>query len=333
MNSGATAPRFQSGVFIIMRHDRALTPTEKVDARAALAVLDGSGMTLEAAAIRAIGRRPIEVVDVDTAVDRFTKRCIRKNLSPVTVDDYSNKLNAFADQFEGEALEAIDRSRLNRWIEDLPIKETTRKSYRNVISVFLNWCQREDPPLVSSNVIEHHNYETPKVDRSIDILTADEAGKVLAAAGAYAPALALMMFAGTRPSEIHSSHKPPMQWKQVDTEGRIIRITSQQSKTRQARPMEGLPDNLWTWLVPGDSDDYIAPARIRQAVRIGKGAIGRWSQDICRHSFFTYHLAKYGEINRAMLIAGHENKPSTMYQHYRGVATKAEADKFFALSR
>jgi|TARA_B110001469_G_scaffold127624_1_gene149331 hypothetical protein len=30
-----------------------------------------------------------------------------------------------------------------------------------------------------------------------------------------------------------------------------------------------------------------------------------------------------------MLIAGHEEKPTVMYNHYRGLATKKEADVFF----
>jgi hypothetical protein len=100
--------------------------------------------------------------------------------------------------------------------------------------------------------------------------------------------------------------------------------------------MERLPENLWTWLSPlgvpiGDPDEFISPSRTRQATLCAKEAIGHWPQDVCRHSFFTYHLAKYENIDRAMLIAGHEEKPTVMYNHYRGLATKDEADEFFAI--
>jgi integrase len=141
-----------------------------------------------------------------------------------------------------------------------------------------------------------------------------------------------MMFAGIRPSEIRSKEKPPMEWKQVDFDERIVRITSAQSKTRNARILEGLPSNLWAFLESSHKkkeSEFIAPARYRQARKLAKESIGRWSHDVCRHSFITYHLAQFKNISETMLIAGHEGSPSTMYQKYRGLATKAEAEKYF----
>lgn len=317
-----------------MRKNRALTPEEKMDAREAITILDGSGFSLTQAALKVVGRGPVQSVLVDEGISAFLRRCIRRNLSAKTVADYQDKLNAFGDTFKHRTLESLSRTEILAWLSELPdIKESTMNSYRNTISVFLNWCSREDPPLVSANVIAGVNRDAPKTERKIEILTPDEARKVMANAGPYAPMLALMLFAGTRPSEIRSSHKPPMLWKQVDHASRIIRISAQQSKTRTARPLEDLPENIWTWLVKDGDDPHIAPGLPRQAVRRGREAIGRWPQDVCRHSFFTYHLAKFGNISKAMIIAGHEEKPNTMYQHYRGVATKAEAEEFFNIMR
>lgn len=305
-----------------------------MDARSAILILEGTGMTLEAAAIKAVGRAGlINPTAVETAVDMFIRRCIKKNLSAKTVEFYDDKLRAFSGSFGEYFMENLTRAEIREWLDSLPVKASTEKSYRNAISVFLNWARREDPPLVSTNVIDGLSSDNPKTERRIEILTPDEARKVMANAGPYAPMLALMLFAGTRPSEIRSSHKPPMLWKQVDHESKIIRISAQQSKTRAARPLEELPENVWTWLVKDGDDPHIAPGMPRQAVRRGRDAIGRWPQDVCRHSFFTYHLAKYGNISKAMMIAGHEEKPNTMYQHYRGVATKAEAEEFFNITR
>jgi integrase len=303
-----------------------------MDARAALTALEGSGMTLEQAALRAVGLRgQIDPQPVSRMIDGFIRRSIRKNLSPATTAFYQTKLDVFADTFGDRVADSVTRPEIRAWIEALPVSPATAQGYARAISVCFSWATKQEPPIVSKNPATGINDDAAKTERRIDILTPAEAEQVMRSAGTYAPMLALMLFAGVRPSEIRSQHKPPLLWRQVDTENRIIRINADQSKTRTGRPLEGLPENLWQWLQPGKSSSPVAPGRSRQATRIAKAAIGRWSQDVCRHSFFTYHLALYGDISRTMLIAGHESGPGMMYQHYRGVATKAEAEAYFAI--
>lgn len=305
-----------------------------MDARAALRVLEGSGFTLEQAALAVVGRGGSVVsTEVSVGVDAFLRRCVRKNLSPKTLEFYEDKLWAFEGAFSGRKLDSLTRPELRVWLDELPVVEPTRMGYVRAVSVCLNWCIKQDPPMLLDNPAKGLGNDGPKAARAIDILTPGEARAVMAAAGVYAPMLALMLFAGTRPSEIHSSHKPPMLWGQIDPVERIIRISAEQSKTRNARPMEELPKNLWAWLEKRGPDDApVAPGRSRQAIGLAKKAIGRWSPDVCRHSFFTYHLAAFGDISKTMIIAGHEASPAMMYQHYRGVATKAQAVEFFGIT-
>jgi hypothetical protein len=46
-----------------------------------------------------------------------------------------------------------------------------------------------------------------------------------------------------------------------------------------------------------------------------------------RHAFCTYHFAKHANENLTAQQAG--NSPAMIHQHYKGLATKAEADKWF----
>jgi hypothetical protein len=49
-----------------------------------------------------------------------------------------------------------------------------------------------------------------------------------------------------------------------------------------------------------------------------------------RHSFASYWLAKYGEINQLCRFLGHDD-PETSFKHYAKAATKREAEKFWAI--
>jgi len=306
-----------------------------MDARAALDILEGTGISMEHAAVVAAGRSAgVDAVRTERLVDGFLRAALRRNLSPRTVEFYENKLSAFAEVFEGRESAGITRREVAAWIDALPVSGTTKDGYLRALSVCFSWAGKQDPPMVRENPAKHISGFSRRRARDIDILTPEEARAVMGTAATYAPALALMLFAGVRPSEIRARHKPPLLWRQVDFAGRMIRISADQSKTRSARPLEGLPENLWSWLEaegPRDPAAPICPGMPRQAVLRAREAIGRWSQDVCRHSFFTYHLAIFGDISRAMLIAGHEGLPSTMYQHYRGAATRAEATAFFGI--
>jgi integrase len=317
-----------------MRRDRALTAAQKVDARGALAILGESEITLTQAAryiMREDDNDSISTLLTD-AIEAFLKDRIDDKLRDVTVEFYAERLDTFSDAHRNRTLDDFTRGDVMKWALARPGAKSTRKGYLNSIRAMFNWAHNQNPKLVRKDIGRGMTFRLPKQERNISILTPAEARLVMEQAGKYAPCLALMMFCGVRPSEVHGEEKPPLRWKQVHTDSSLIRINANQSKTRSARPMERLPPNLWAWL-PDDVDPeaFISPARSRQATLCGKAAIGHWPQDVCRHSFFTYFLAKYENIDRAMLIAGHEEKPSVMYKHYRGLATSAEADEFFSI--
>jgi hypothetical protein len=49
-----------------------------------------------------------------------------------------------------------------------------------------------------------------------------------------------------------------------------------------------------------------------------------------RHSFCSYWLAKHEDINRLVLLTGHDD-PDTMWRHYHRGTRKADAEKFWAI--
>ena len=304
-----------------------------MDARAALRLLEGSGLSLEEAARRAVADagRSVET-PVSVAIDAFLRDCLRRNLRESSFGFYEDKLRAFDSAARGErSMDSFDRAELRGWLDALPVAATTRRGYLAAVRAMWRWAMRQEPPMVARDVTAGLALGEPKRERSIGILTPGEAATVMAAAGSYAAMLALMLFAGVRPSEIRARGKPTMTWRQVDLVGRTVRIEAAQSKTRQPRVLEGLPANFWAWM-EACKDLPLVAGFPRQATRMAREAIGRaWPQDACRHSFATYHVAISGSVERTALLMGHEGAPGMLHRHYRGLATKAEAEVFFGI--
>lgn len=150
----------------------------------------------------------------------------------------------------------------------------------------------------------------------------------------YRAAVALMLFAGIRPEEVHGQGKPPMTWGSIDFKGKLISVPNECSKSRRRRSIEGLPAAVWAWLgEPGAPKEPITTALGINITRSAKRTAGitKWPHDALRRSFATYAVALTSDAPKVALWMGHEGNPTMLHRHYRGLATKAQADAFFAL--
>jgi integrase len=113
-----------------------------------------------------------------------------------------------------------------------------------------------------------------------------------------------------------------------------IEINSTKSKTRSRRLCE-MGDSLRQWLEPyrqrsgpvfaGHRDTYHASlTSLLASLGIPTKKNG------LRHGFCTFHFAAFGNENLTAQQAG--NSPSVIHRHYRGLATKTEAEKWFAVA-
>jgi integrase len=79
----------------------------------------------------------------------------------------------------------------------------------------------------------------------------------------------------------------------------------------------------------------ISPGRTRQALVRAQAALGigtaerrdRWPPDATRHTFAIYAFALGRDAGQVASWLGHEGAPGTFYRHYRGLATRAEAER------
>lgn len=147
----------------------------------------------------------------------------------------------------------------------------------------------------------------------------------------FLPLVALGAFAGLRTAEIHR-----LEWQDIDLHGGHIVVGKQKAKTGQRRIVPILPA-LMAWLVetqakttgpviPRYSGDAPLLRAFRQALEPLKVGLVR---NGLRHSYASYRLADVQSADQVALEMG--NSPRKLFQNYRELVTKAQAERWFSV--
>jgi integrase len=324
------------------RSDYRLTARQKTDAREALALLDGSGMTLAEAARAALsGKRIIKSTTIAAAVEAFQLSRARKvsrrgqPLRSATIDWYADFLAPLVRDLGAERLDVISRDRFSSWLHALNVGETSRHATARACRALWRWSMAQNPPIATDDATIGQSFtppQRPEADRMV--LTVEQVAAILAQAGRLRSAFALLLFAAVRPEEIAGDDKPRLRWEHVDTAERWIRIPGEISKTGKTRLIEQLPDTLWHWLTPGALTDPISPVlhgTLRHRARLAAG-ITHWPHDAFRHTAASYLLAYARDAGRVAEWIGHEGRPTLLHQTYRGQLTLTKTQVNHALA-
>jgi integrase len=161
----------------------------------------------------------------------------------------------------------------------------------------------------------------------VEILTPKQASALMLAAAESDGLLAyhaLGLFAGIRPYELLR-----LQWDDVDlVEGHVL-IRSEVAKNHRRRIVDIAP-NLGAWLRLCKASGPVTDQRnLRARLRATRAMAGidDWKQDVMRHSFASYWLAKHGDINKLTLMMGHATT-AMLWKHYHKAAKKDDAEKY-----
>jgi len=168
----------------------------------------------------------------------------------------------------------------------------------------------------------------------IEIYTPAEVGAIFAAAEKHDPQLipflAISFFCGLRRAEVLR-----LDWSAIDLHENFVKLPATITKTRQARYIE-FAENCKAWLTPYATDKGPVVPFTPDVLRKRLGALGdshkiRTIKHGPRHSFASYWLAKYGDINQLCRFLGHDD-PETTFKHYAKAATRREAERFWAIT-
>jgi integrase len=263
------------------------------------------------------------------------------------------QLNRFAGTFPNNAVCDLTKEHLDTFIGSLDkVKKTSkngraansaksRNHYRATVRQFLLWSVRKDYLSPTHRLFEADAMRPERANTAaVDFYTPDEFAALLAAAKGdlkpLRPIIAIGGFAGLRTAELLR-----LDWADVWRVEGHIEITAGKAKTRQRRLVEVCPalaawlepfrkntsGKLWTGHEITFQQHFVDLCEKAVMKRKGKDvAVSRKTNGL-RHAFCTYHFAAHANENQTAQQAG--NTPAMIHGHYKGLATKAEAEKWF----
>lgn len=256
----------------------------------------------------------------------------RAQLSGTYAVHVNSWLREFAGTFPATAVCDLSKEHLTAYAKTFKdFTPKTRNHRRATVKMFLKWCARQDYLPVNHRLLEADCLACEVADaaeadffRPVELQTLlDNASENLR------PVIAIAGLAGLRGEEIMR-----LDWADVWRVAGHIEVTARNAKTRQRRLVEVCPA-LAAILEPfrEKTTGKVYPAgvhafqhaylKLRKSLKIADRLNG------LRHAFCTYHFALHSNENLTAAQAG--NSPAMIHAHYKGLATKNEAGKWFAL--
>ena len=245
------------------------------------------------------------------------------------------QLRRFAGTFTGYALCDLGKHDLDAFMSSKTIAEFSAKSrnhHRAVIRQLLEWGGRKDYLPVGHRLLEADGMR-PERANTAEVLfyTAKEFRALLEAAdGPMRAMIGIGGLAGLRTQELLR-----LDWADVWRVPEQIEVTAGKSKTRQRRLVEICPA-LAAWLHPFrvfTEGKVCALHEItwqQHFVKLCAESGMRRKANGLRHAFCSYHFALHANENLTAALAGHS--PTMIHAHYKGLVTKVEGEKWFAVA-
>ena len=226
----------------------------------------------------------------------------------------------------------ITTEQAQAWIFQMHYAPVTLHHHAKSLRTFFNWCK--DRNFCRGNPFD--KVHTPEIVRGEpEFLTVEQTRLLFRIALQHYPDalayLSMQAFAGIRASAC--SRISPDGIKFAD---RLFIITARQAKNNVRDVVEHHPDNLWTWL------EFVrkrAPEGLtlsermhrRRSEQIAEKAGFHPPKNAFRHSFASYYAAFSGDAGKTATLLTHRGNSFTLYKHYKGNATRAEAEKYFSI--
>ncbi|WP_309398565.1 tyrosine-type recombinase/integrase [Cerasicoccus maritimus] len=317
------------------KHDRLLVRTKLsaeqiADAETALSHTAESTLTEQILELQSLRQRVAKVSDVglENAIAFFESH-YKPEISKIGVYLASEKFIASrtgrsekTKAYYSKCLKLLSKDDPNtavhefttRSIEEVlsPYKHIgTQRSYRRGLNAFFNWAVRAKYCL--ENPCDHME-ALPQQRRKVVILPLSEVKQLLKAScdykdGSMASSIALMLFAGLRPSELEAL-KP----EDVRSEYLIISGGKMEGKIKRRVPIAGI---LETWLKKYPFQGR--PINWVKKMQSLKNAIQptNWVSDILRHTSISYQVERDEDIGKVATRNGTSSNMVTL--HYRDV--------------
>ena len=261
----------------------------------------------------------LKVKEADGASDRY-------------LSDLRSRLSRFSDAFDGKPIAGITAPIVDEWLRSLSDLETgkrlspvTRNNFRRVLITTFSFAKARG--YCMDNPAEQ-SAKAKEIESLVGILTVEQTAHLLEnAAPELVPYIAIGAFAGLRRAELER-----LDWKEDDLQSMLIEITARKAKSARRRFVKIQP-NLFKWLQPyAQLSGNLTPQGYGELLvsARGKAGISQWPQNALRHSFASYHLARFNDAALLAMELGHTNS-NMVFQHYRQLVKPKLAERYWKI--
>jgi site-specific recombinase XerC len=270
---------------------------------------------------------PLPVYSPLTCVEltnEFLKAKARADRSDSYLRAIHYTLRSFTRRFGAKDVSQLHAVEIEKWLYDLKLEPVTLRRYLGDVRTMLNFGVRRN--YLSKNPAA--GVELPEIaSRPVIIHTPEQARATLNFSRAYdlsiCRALAIRYFAGLRSIEVERIDERAILEKHIE-------VSAARAKTRRRRLVVIQP-NLRRWLDLG-GELPAPPQNGRRMLEFQRALVSSgvaWPHNVTRHSFVSYHLAKFQSAAKTALEAGHTEQ--MLFAHYREIVTPEAAENFFGI--
>ena len=238
-------------------------------------------------------------------------------------------LRRFSEKFGDLSPSDITPDHVHEWIESLPFGTRTVYNHWSQARQFFRW--RSVRKLAPLSPFEDED-APPKSGGRLPILTVDEMNHLLSldVVPWIKCKFVLGGFAGLRSCELAR-----MTYECVDYEYKEINVNKEQSKQGRAMRPRNVPlEEAVVRHLPKGSGSLIGESNLWRCHR-GMPAEAKFGEDrfrlnSLRHSYASYHLARYQSPDRTALALGHTS-PKLLWETYGNAVSRRDAEAYFNL--
>ncbi len=328
-----------------------LNDTERRQVSATLPVLKQHGVSLDEAVryavkhIRPEGRTKSAQDVIAEIVTSKEQRFKRGDLRDRSFKDFKQRTEKFALGFHGKLISEISIAEIRSWLNELKLSSRSNQNYLSVIGEVFKYAT-QCKYIGSSPIDELTDTDRRELcgatneSKEPSILTPAQTERLLLAALAHPElqllgAVTLALFCGLRTEELKR-----LDWESVklSEDPASITIGAKIAKKRRIRHVE-IPSNALEWLKLVNSKQGSVSKnlhyndhqkRFKKLLKLAK--FKTWESNAMRHSFGSYHYALYGNPLETARLLGHKSSDQVLFDHYRALATKAQAISYFAIT-
>jgi integrase len=260
----------------------------------------------------------------------------RPHLSPEWHYILTKWWREFANTFPNDKVCDLTKEKIALYINaHTDVSTRTRNGRRDAVKMLLKWCTSRDYLSRNHRLFEEDSMKKENQDvEVIEFYTPKELRMMLDCASQrtqYKPLFAVIALGGL--AGIRLQEIARLNWEDVFRVPKHVEITATKSKTRSRRLVEVVP-SLAKWLKDfiGETgliwNDTLDAFHTLFGQMLDELGIPRRRNGL-RHAFGSFHYALHGDENYTAQQMG--NSPSMVHGHYKGLATRAEAKKWFAV--